>query len=122
MHEYSIAEHIRDILSEVSAEHGRRVTSATVQIGPISMIVPELLHEAWAAVSAETPLAGSVLVIDHVPITARCEECEHETTSFTPFVKCGQCGSMRLKLASGHELQVVDAELEDTADASPVDA
>ena len=122
MPEYSIAELIRDILVEVSAEHGRRVTSATVQIGPISMVVPELLHEAWAAVSADTPLAGSTLNIDHVPITARCEECGHETTSFSPFVKCAQCGSMRLKLASGHELQVVDAELEDTVDESPVDA
>lgn len=122
MHEYSIAEHIRDILTEVAGEHGRRVTAATIRIGPISMIVPELLHEAWAAVSAETPLAGSILLIEHVPITARCEECGSETTSYTPFIKCQQCGSMRLKLASGHELQVVDAELEDSIDESAIDA
>ena len=117
MHEYSIAHNIATILSSVGEQHGRRVIGGTVAVGPLSMIVPELLHEAWAAVTLQTPLEGSTLTIEHVPIRARCEDCGHETESFTPFVKCDQCGSLRLKLASGHELAVLSAELDDAEEA-----
>jgi hydrogenase nickel incorporation protein HypA/HybF len=113
MHEYSIAQDIATILSSVGKEHGRRVLGGTVAVGPLSMIVPELLHEAWAAVTLQTPLEGSALTIEQVPIRARCTDCGHETESFTPFIKCEQCGSLRLKMASGHELAVLSAELAD---------
>lgn len=121
MHEYSIAQNIATILSAVGEDHGRRVVGGTVAVGPLSMIVPELLHEAWAAVTLQTPLEGSELTIEQVPVRARCEDCGHETEASTPFVKCEQCGSLRLKLASGHELAVLSAELadpEEDADAS----
>lgn len=111
MHEYSIASRIAGILEEVAKEHGQRVVGATVAIGPISMIVPELLYEAWIERTADTDLCGAELHIEHIPIRARCEECDTETESFTPFVKCSKCGSLRLKLLSGHELQILDADL-----------
>jgi len=76
--------------------------------------VPELLHEAWAAVTRGSALEGSELHIEHVPIRATCQDCGHDTESFTPFIKCQACGSLRLKLASGHELQVLEAELQDS--------
>ncbi len=76
--------------------------------------MPELLHEAWVAVTQGSPLEGSELHIEHVPICARCQDCGHHTESFTPFIKCEACGSLRLKLASGHELQVINADLEDS--------
>ena len=114
MHEYSIAQYIARILSDVAQEHGSPVQAATVAVGPMSMIVPELLHEAWTAVTYGSPLQGSELHIEHVPVRATCQECGPQTESFTPFVKCEACGSLRLKLASGHELQVVEAELEDS--------
>ena len=113
MHEYSIAHNIATIVSAVGEEHGRRVVGATVAVGPLSMIVPELLHEAWAAMTVAGALCRSRSSIEQVPIRARCEDCGHETESSTPFVKCEQCGSLRLKLASGHELAVLSAELAD---------
>ncbi len=114
MHEYSVAQHIATILSEVAEEHGRSVQAATVAVGPLSMIVPELLQEAWAAITDGSPLQGSELRIEHVAIRATCQDCGHDTESFTPFIKCEACGSLRLKLASGHELQVLEAELADS--------
>ena len=115
MHEYSVAEHISGILETVSKEHGRRIVSALVAVGPLSMVVPELLYEAWQAVTAATVLEGVELGIEHVPIRAKCEDCGAETESLSPFVKCSECGSMRLKLMSGHELHVISAELVDDA-------
>ncbi len=114
MHEYSIASRIAGILEEVAKEHDRRVVGATVAIGPLTMVVPELLYEAWTERTADTVLQGVELHIQRVPIRARCEECGADTESFTPFVKCSKCGSLRLKLQSGHEMQVMDAELTDS--------
>jgi hydrogenase nickel incorporation protein HypA/HybF len=116
VHEYSIAARVAQIVRSVGSEHNRRVLSATVAVGPLSMVVPELLEEAWTAVTADSELAGSELHIEQVPVRALCEQCGHETESYTPFVECGSCGSLRLKLQSGHELAVLHAELEDSED------
>ncbi|NLJ35787.1 MAG: hydrogenase maturation nickel metallochaperone HypA [candidate division WS1 bacterium] len=113
MHEYSIAARVAEIVRAASREHNRRVLSATVAVGPLSMVVPELLYEAWASVTANSELAGAELRIEHVPVRAVCLDCGHETESYTPFVECASCGSLRLKLQSGHELDVLHADLED---------
>lgn len=112
MHEYSIADRIIRILKDVSEDYDAPVTGATVAVGPLTMVVPELLHEAWQRLTEGTQLEGAELTIEHVPIVAVCEECGHETESMTPFVKCEQCDSMKLKLKSGHELQVTSAEID----------
>ncbi|MFP3902841.1 MAG: hydrogenase maturation nickel metallochaperone HypA [Armatimonadota bacterium] len=124
MHEYSIAQRIVRILKDVAADHEGRVKSATVAVGPLTMIVPELLYDAWERVTEDTQFVETGLVIEHVPVVAVCEECGHETQSREPFVKCEKCGSMRLKLQSGHVLQVTSAEIEENGDTdeSQVDA
>jgi len=113
MHEYSVAEGIVNILKGVAAQHGSKVRLATVAVGPFSMIVPELLQEAWIYTTKGTELEGAELEIEPVPVVAKCQECGHETKSFTPFVRCEACGSLKLSLQSGHELQVISAELDD---------
>ncbi|MFO7946899.1 MAG: hydrogenase maturation nickel metallochaperone HypA [Armatimonadota bacterium] len=124
MHEYSIAERIVRILKDVAEAHEGRVQSATVAVGPLTMIVPELLYDAWERVTEDTQFEDTALVIEHVPVVAVCEECGHETQSREPFVKCENCGSMHLKLRSGHVLQVTTAEIEENGDTdeSQVDA
>ncbi len=120
MHEFSIAANIVRKLTEVAREHDRKLLGATVAVGPMSTVVPELLSEAWKYVIKNTELEGAVLHIDRVPIRARCRECDAVTEGYDPFVKCQACGSMNLQIESGFELKIISAELaDDTENAHP---
>jgi len=119
MHEFSIASNIVKTLLSVAEEHKQEVVAATVAVGPMSMIVPELLTYAYQALTSGTPLAGSELHIQQVPITAVCNECGAETESYEPFVQCSECGSLSLKIKSGYELQLLSAELREVGEITP---
>ena len=120
MHEFSIAANIVRKLIEVAREHDRKLLGATVAIGPMSTVVPELLSDAWKYVIKDTELDGAALHIDRVPIRARCRECDAVTEGHDPFVKCQACGSMNLQIESGFELKITSAELaDDTENATP---
>ena len=119
MHEFSIARSVIDKLKALAKEYGREVVSATVAVGPMSMIVPGLLVEAYRALSQGTGLAGSELHIEQVPVTAVCNECGAVTEGYQPFVRCSQCHSLNLSLESGYELHIVSAELRDGNQTPP---
>ena len=120
MHECSVAANIVRKLTEVAREHDRKLLGATVAIGPMSTVVPELLTEAWTYVIKDTELDGATLHIEQVPIRARCRECNTVTEGHDPFVRCQACGSMNLEIESGFELQITSAELaDDTEEVSP---
>ncbi len=116
MHEFSIAASIARQVAEVARQHQSKLLSATVAIGPLSMVVPELLSEAWQYTTNRTELAGASLHIEQVPIRARCNQCGAATEGYEPFVKCQECGSMDLAIESGFELQILSAELADSED------
>ena len=118
MHEFSIAASIARQLTEVAQQHQRKLLSATVAIGPLSTVVPELLSEAWQYTTNGTELAGATLHIEQVPVRARCNQCGAATEGHDPFVKCQKCGSMDLAIESGFELQILSAELADSADTA----
>jgi len=116
MHEFSIASNIVRTLMTVAEEYDQQVVAATVAVGPMSMIVPDLLTSAYQALTEDTPLAGSELHIQQVPITAVCNECGAETEAYEPFVECSECGSLNLKIKSGYELQLISAELRESGE------
>lgn len=119
MHEFSIARNIVKTLISVAEEYDQEIVAATVAVGPMSMIVPELLTRAYEVLTNDTPLVGSELHVQQVPITAVCNECGAETESCQPFVECSECGSLNLKIKSGYELQLISAELRESDEIVP---
>ena len=116
MHEFSIASSIARQLTELAQQHHRKLLSATVAVGPMSTVVPELLAEAWPYVIKGTDLEGATLRIEQVPVQAQCNDCGAATEGYEPFVKCCKCGSLNLSIESGFELQILSAELADSAE------
>ncbi len=93
-----------------------RVSSVTVRIGRLTSLVPDSLRYYFDVLTPDTPLGGAALLVEEVPIRARCGECaarfEIDTLSFT----CPSCASGFVELLSGRELQVVSV---DTVDSEP---
>lgn len=116
MHEVSL---VRSLLEQVdrivTSQGGRAAVEVRVEIGPLSGVEPLLVKEAFVQ------LAGNgTLIIDEVPLTARCDSChtEFEVESFR-FV-CPRCDSRETCVVRGDAFRLMSVTVdvpEDVADA-----
>ena len=99
-------------LAAIVAEHaeGRPVDRVYLDVGHLRQVVPDTLRFSWEVVVADTPLAGSVLEINHIPVTLECRVCGVSTAVEAPLFRCS-CGSTDVDVVRGEELQVTSLEL-----------
>ncbi|ADU97092.1 hydrogenase maturation nickel metallochaperone HypA/HybF [Thermovibrio ammonificans] len=115
MHETSIAMGFLESLSQLlEREKAKKVVKVRVRIGKLSGIVVDSFVFAFDALKGQFKgLEETELVVEESPIRYRCNSCGHEFTVETVFFpECPKCGAVDLKLLSGEELQVIDAEIE----------
>jgi hydrogenase nickel incorporation protein HypA/HybF len=113
MHELSIALSVVDLAQEEAGRHGGRVCAVHLRIGALAGVAPEALHASYQMACAETPLEGSRLLIEEVPVVVFCEKCNAERTleSLQSFC-CPQCGAPASRIERGRELELVALEIE----------
>ncbi len=128
MHEFAIANSIKDIVLENISEHidmsaqnihkepFANVESVRVQYGLLSQIVPEILLEAYDAVKSDYPfLKNSKLELECIMPLVECSSCKKEFSIeereelFLPCPLCKQIASH--KLIKGKELLVAHIEV-----------
>jgi len=112
VHELSIAQALVTTVTDHVGE--LRVYEVTVRLGMLTGVVPESLHFCWELVTAQTPLEGSRLVVDRVPLPGTCVDCGTSGvwTSLPP-LRCPGCGGRVLPNASGREMEIATVEVED---------
>src|SRR5215208_2432702 len=110
MHELSLC---RSIFTIVDRARGPRpVQTVHLQVGHMRQVMPETLEHCWRIVTEQTPLEGSVLDIDHIPIELRCADCCATTSGLHRLVlACGACGSGAVAITRGEELMVTSMQL-----------
>ncbi len=113
MHELSICTSVAAIVTEHA--DGRPVTRVHLDVGHLRQVVPDTLRYSWEIIATEPPLAGSELVINHIPAVLECRTCGAETTIELPVFRCS-CGSTDTAVVSGRELLVTSLELVDDAE------
>ncbi len=115
MHEMGIALEIIDIVkSSIPADLAdARVQSVNLKIGKLSAVVTQSLRFCFEIAAKDTPLAGASLVIEEIPVVARCKACRHEWTITGPAFSCEQCSSGSIDLLSGRELDIQSIEIMD---------
>jgi hydrogenase nickel incorporation protein HypA/HybF len=113
MHELSIAMSIIDMAAEeLARRQGARIDAVHLKIGALSGVVPRALSASYDLACEDTPLAGSRLVIEEVPILIYCARCDaaRAVNSIQSFC-CAACGTPGAEVVQGRELQVVALEL-----------
>lgn len=112
MHELSVCQSMLHQVEAIAAERqALGVASITLRIGPLSGIEPELLQHAFPLARAGTVAAEAELIIEHLPIRVRCEQCGAETDATANRLLCGACGDWHTQLISGDELVLASVEL-----------
>ena len=109
MHELSLCSSIYSIVDR--AARGRPVSTIHLQVGALRQVVPETLVYCWGLVSADTPLAGSELAVESVPLHVACHECGTSSAVTDGMVRCPACGAGKVEVTTGEEFMVTSLEL-----------
>jgi hydrogenase nickel incorporation protein HypA/HybF len=114
MHELSIAMSMIEMAAEEAARRDAvRVHKIHLKLGELSGVVKEALLFSYEVACQGTPLEGSQLVIEDVPVMVYCTACEAETAiiSVQQFC-CAVCHAPASQIVRGKELQVTALEIE----------
>jgi hydrogenase nickel incorporation protein HypA/HybF len=114
MHEMSIAQNVIEIVEQQLRDSGpARARAVRLRIGEMAGVVPDSLEFCFTALTEQSPhLYGASLIIERIPVSARCKSCQHISQIEVPAFFCTSCESSDLELLSGMELQVVSIELD----------
>jgi hydrogenase nickel incorporation protein HypA/HybF len=115
MHELSIALSILDIVESACRDNDcSRVERVRVRIGRAAGVMSDSLSFSFDAAKGGTVAAGAALEIDEVPVGGHCRDCAADFTVGEKYVfGCPKCGGVEFTVHSGHELEVVDLEVDE---------
>ena len=109
MHELGITHQVVEIVCRRA--EGRRVKRVTLEIGKLTVVLPDAVRFCFDLCCEGTVAAGAELEIVEIPAHARCRACQTAITRDQPFGMC-ECGSCDLEWLSGEELRVREIEIE----------
>jgi|ERR1700722_15129494 hydrogenase nickel incorporation protein HypA/HybF len=112
MHELSIAMSIVEMASEEAERRGARVNAVHLKLGVLSGVVPDALLSSYEIACDDTPLKGSRLLIEEIPIIIFCSRCDAQRALHSmQLFCCPDCGTPTGDVIQGRELEVVALEL-----------
>jgi hydrogenase nickel incorporation protein HypA/HybF len=112
MHELSIAMSIVELAEEEIEQRDIQIDAVHLKLGALSGVVKEALLSCYEMACENTPLAGSRLVIEDVPIVIFCPSCQGpRSVSSLQLFCCLECGTPSSEIVQGKELEVVALEI-----------
>jgi hydrogenase nickel incorporation protein HypA/HybF len=115
MHELSIAMSIVEMAEEESERRGRaRIQAVHLRLGLLSGVVREALLSSYEMACHATPLEGSQLLIEEVPVEVFCPRCQaRRLVRSNQWFSCPDCGTPTPNVVRGKELEIVALEIEE---------
>jgi hydrogenase nickel incorporation protein HypA/HybF len=113
MHELSIAMSIVEMAQEEAESRGSaQVAAVHFRLGLLSGVVKEALLSCYEMACQGTPLEGSLLLIEEVPVEVFCPKCDApRLVSSIQWMCCPECGTPTATVLHGKELEVVALEI-----------
>ena len=112
MHEMSLCEGIREVLTEQALAHdATRITRVRLEIGRFAGVERRALDFAFDVVMRGSPAEGAVLEVIDLPARAVCYGCGATVELTGRLDPCPDCGSGRVSPISGDEMRIKDLEL-----------
>jgi hydrogenase nickel incorporation protein HypA/HybF len=108
VHELGITLEVIAITSEKAG--GAPVKRIVLEVGKLSLVLPEALRSCFEICRDGTPLESAELEIIEISGRARCRRCADELPLEAPFGLCA-CGSSDLEWLAGDELRIREMEL-----------
>ena len=113
MHELSIAISMIDQITEESeSRSGLAVEAVHLKLGIFSGVDKEALLFAYQLACEGSPLEGSRLVIESIPLVIYCDACQKDRTPPSVYeLSCPECGTPGQRIVTGREIEVASLEV-----------
>ena len=121
MHELSIVSSVVEAVTESLEKYpGARVTEVRLRVGALAAVVEDSLQFCYGIATEGTPLEGSRLVVNLVPVTVHCAACgaDGALESLQSF-RCPHCGEPAGDVRGGRELEIESIEIEEPEEVKP---
>ena len=116
MHELSIAMSIVELAEEMTERRGVQIDAVHLKLGALSGVVKTALLSCYEMACENTPLKGSRLVVEEVPVVIFCPSCRAQRPlSSVQLFCCPECGTPCSEIVQGKELEVVALEIQECA-------
>jgi len=116
MHELSIAMSIVELAEEEAEHRGVQISAVHLKVGALSGVVKEALLSCYEMACENSPLLGSQLIVEDVPVVIFCAACrERRPLSSIQLFCCPECGTPCSEIVQGRELEVVALEIQECA-------
>ncbi len=115
MHELSIAMSIVEAAQEEAERRGGlKVNAVHLRLGALSGVVKEALLFSYDMAAHDTPLQGSRLIVEDVPVRVFCPKCQApRRLDSVQFFVCAQCGTPAGEILQGKELELSALEVDE---------
>jgi hydrogenase nickel incorporation protein HypA/HybF len=115
VHELSIVSSIVDsVIQTLESYPGAKVKEVRLRIGALASVVEDSLQFCYGIATDDTPLEGSKLVVNILPVTMHCDFCasDVEIASLQSF-RCPRCDEPVSDLRQGRELEIESIEIDE---------
>lgn len=103
---------IVETAQEEAAKRGLQVSAVHLRLGALAGVVKDALLFSYEMAAQDTPLAGSKLIVEDLPVVVFCPQCKERRTlpSIQNFT-CPVCGAPTGDILQGKELEVFALEV-----------
>lgn len=112
MHELSIAYSLVETATRAAKQAGvPQVEAVHLQLGLLSGVVKDALLFSYEIACEGTPLAGSRLEIEELPVIVYCPTCQtNQPLPGIQLFRCPACGTPTPDILQGREIQLTALE------------
>lgn len=113
MHETSIAATIWDQISAVEKSNpGYEANRIEIDVGAFSGVEQILLADALDILAQKQERADVDIILNEVPLMARCEDCLTDFPIINFSFTCINCGGKRLRMIDGDSIRLMHLDLQ----------
>ena len=115
MHELSIVSSVvESVIDSLEKYPGARVVEVRLKVGALAAVVEDSLQFCYGIATEDTPLEGSRLVVNVLPVRVHCAACgaDGPIESLQSF-RCAECGEPAGDILQGREMEIEAIEIEE---------
>jgi hydrogenase nickel incorporation protein HypA/HybF len=115
MHELSIVSSVvESVVDSLEKYPGARVVEVRLKVGALAAVVEDSLQFCYGIATEDTPLQGSRLVVNVLPVLVHCAACGADSAieSLQSF-RCARCGEPAGDILQGRAMEIEAIEIEE---------
>ncbi|MHA1191102.1 MAG: hydrogenase maturation nickel metallochaperone HypA [Promethearchaeota archaeon] len=123
MHEFSFAYQIFKVAEATALKYNSdKITEVYLEIGELTLIVPELLKQSFKMATSGSIAEGAELIIEVIPGHIKCRECgktstvslsEESNLTGLQLFQCKHCESKNTEIIDGKKANVRNIKIQE---------